>query len=473
MLASVADQGGAGPVVAARRAAHKLSGIGGMLGFPAVSEHAARLEGALSTTPVDLPIAQEALAGIAAGFVTGLDSDPPEWASDANAASAARILIVEDETGPERVANLGLIAAGFQVITAWDGPAALRLARSEQPDLIVLDLDLPELDGLAVCQQLKLDPDVSAIPIVLVTAHDALIDRMSGLAIGFDDYLRKPIASGELLVRIRRLLAAHRPALDYHTDSAAVAAPTVLPYEEFSIIARDMIGSGPAALLLLRAPPSMVESVAERLIAELRRRDLCGRYSPAHLIVLAPGLTAADGRGVVDRILSDLPEPDQRRVVVGVVETAGGPEAAAGFDALVARADLSLSEARVERSGGSARPTVLIAEDDPDVLQIIDARLQSAGYRTVMAFDGEEALALAKRELPDVMLLDLMMPKLTGFEVLTGLRDMGDSRPQTIVVSARERDADVTRAFDLGADDYVSKPFNPDELVARIARLLR
>ena len=217
----------------------------------------------------------------------------------------------------------------------------------------------------------------------------------------------------------------------------------------------------------------MIDSVAERLIAELRRRDLCGRYSPAHLIVLAPDLTAADARGVVARILSDLPEPDQRRVAVGVVETAGGPDAAAGFDALVAGADLSLSEARVERSGGSERTSVLIADDDPDVLQIIDARLQGAGYRTVIAFDGEEALELARREHPEVMLLDLMLPKLTGFEVLTALRDMGDSRPLTVVVSARDRDADVTRAFDLGADDYVSKPFNPEELVARIARLLR
>ena len=132
-----------------------------------------------------------------------------------------------------------------------------------------------------------------------------------------------------------------------------------------------------------------------------------------------------------------------------------------------------MAEDRVARSTTSERPLVLIADEDPDLQQIVDARLQAAGYRTLMAFDGEQALDMAASQAPAVILLDLMMPKLTGFDVLARLRDRGGEGPRIIVVSARERDEDVTRAFGLGADDFVSKPFNPDELVARIARLLK
>ena len=471
LLASTAAGGGSVPAAAARQAAHKIAGISEVLGFPVVSQHATRLEHALSATPVDLATASETLAGMAAGFLAGLEAAPPEEASSATPTAAARILIVEDDAvAPPPLAS-AMTAAGLEVITAPDGRAAMQLARAEHPDVILLDLDRPGFDGLGVCRHLKLDPEMVHIPIVLVTAQDALIETMAGLTTGFDDYLRKPFLPNDLLIRIQRLAAARVP-VPRDAAAAQAAGATLLPYEDFAFIARDLIASGPATLLLLRTPPALVETLADHLMAELRRRDICGRYSPAHLILLAPGLAADEARASVERVLSQLGS-DRSRVAIGVVETPGGVEAAAGFDALVASADLSLAQARVDRSGGSERQTVLLADEDPDVLEIIDARLQNAGYRTVIAFDGVQALEMVKTDSPDVVLLDLMLAKLTGFEVLAGLRDLGDRRPRTIVVSARDRDGDVARAFELGADDYVSKPFNPDELLARIARLLR
>ena len=92
----------------------------------------------------------------------------------------------------------------------------------------------------------------------------------------------------------------------------------------------------------------------------------------------------------------------------------------------------------------------------------------------MLTLDGQQTLEALERESPTIILLDLMMPKLTGFDVLMRLREHpAQSRPRTIVVSARGRDEDVARAFELGADDYVTKPFNPEELMARIARLAR
>ena len=114
----------------------------------------------------------------------------------------------------------------------------------------------------------------------------------------------------------------------------------------------------------------------------------------------------------------------------------------------------------------------MLADDDPEVARIVDAHMRVDGFSTTIAFDGQQALEAVEREQPDVLILDLMMPKMTGFDVLHRIRALAD-KPRVIVLSARGREQDVTRAFDLGADDYMMKPFSPQELRARIGRLLR
>ncbi len=103
--------------------------------------------------------------------------------------------------------------ANYEVLIAWDGEEALELARREQPDLIVLDLMLPKLDGLEVCRTLRRERDV---PIIMLTARDEEIDRVVGLELGADDYVVKPFSVRELLVRIKNVLrrTAPRPAME-------------------------------------------------------------------------------------------------------------------------------------------------------------------------------------------------------------------------------------------------------------------
>jgi DNA-binding response OmpR family regulator len=115
---------------------------------------------------------------------------------------------------------------------------------------------------------------------------------------------------------------------------------------------------------------------------------------------------------------------------------------------------------------------VVLADDDPDVIRIVDAQMRADGFRTTVAFDGEQALKAVQQGGVDVLVLDLMMPKMTGFDVLARIRAL-PSRPRIVVLSGRGREEDVTKAFALGADDYMNKPFSPQELRARVARLLR
>ena len=113
------------------------------------------------------------------------------------------VLIVDDEPRIVEVARDYLEHAGFAVLTAADGPSALKTARSRKPDVIVLDLGLPGLDGLDVARTLRHE---SSVPIVMLTARDDELDRVLGLEIGADDYVTKPFSPRELVARIRAIL---------------------------------------------------------------------------------------------------------------------------------------------------------------------------------------------------------------------------------------------------------------------------
>jgi DNA-binding response OmpR family regulator len=121
----------------------------------------------------------------------------------------------------------------------------------------------------------------------------------------------------------------------------------------------------------------------------------------------------------------------------------------------------------------SGAPVILVADDDPDVLQFVLYRLRHSGYGAVGAQDGEEALQLVRDRSPDLVVLDVMMPKLDGNELTRRLRAQEQTRGIPIILlTARAQETDVASGFDAGADDYLRKPFNPDELVARVRALL-
>jgi two-component system phosphate regulon response regulator PhoB len=118
-----------------------------------------------------------------------------------------RILVVDDEPDALEILGFKLKEAGFIPLFAKDGAKAVAAAREERPALIVLDLMLPEVDGLEVCRVLRRDPSTAAIPIIMLTARAAEMDRVIGLELGADDHVTKPFSPRELVLRIRKLLA--------------------------------------------------------------------------------------------------------------------------------------------------------------------------------------------------------------------------------------------------------------------------
>jgi DNA-binding response OmpR family regulator len=146
---------------------------------------------------------------------------------------ARKILVVDDEAVLVETIAYNLEQAGYQVLTAADGGSALEAARRETPDLVILDIMLPEMDGLEVCRQLRREHTTATVPIMMLTAKGDEIDKVVGLEVGADDYVTKPFGRRELLARVRALLRrADYPAVGNDHASQETSGEVPRPSRE-------------------------------------------------------------------------------------------------------------------------------------------------------------------------------------------------------------------------------------------------
>lgn len=139
----------------------------------------------------------------------------------------AYILLADDEPDLVWAVRHRLSSEGHEVATAYDGVEALALARRRRPDLVILDIVMPRLDGLQVCLELRGDPGLAAVPILFLTAKDAVEDRLRGLGCGADDYLAKPFDVRELQARVKALLRRRHPASETHYETLSIGSLTL------------------------------------------------------------------------------------------------------------------------------------------------------------------------------------------------------------------------------------------------------
>jgi len=117
-----------------------------------------------------------------------------------------RILVVDDEIYIVHILDFSLGMEGYEVVTALDGEQALEKARAEKPDLIVLDIMMPKLDGYETCKRLKADPETKDVPVILLSAKGRNVDQKVGFEVGADDYITKPFSPRKLVERINAIL---------------------------------------------------------------------------------------------------------------------------------------------------------------------------------------------------------------------------------------------------------------------------
>jgi two-component system, cell cycle response regulator len=245
---------------------------------------------------------------------------------------SARILVVDDVEVNVRLLEAKLSAEYFNVLTAYDGFAALKLAQEERPDLILLDVMMPRLDGFEVCRRLKADPETCDIPVVMVTALSETSDRVRGLEAGADDFLTKPVNDIALFARVRSLVRLRRTMEEWrHREDIYGRFSTLIEANPTAVL------DAPARILVWEENAFAANRLAEMLAplaGELVRptapEDLVPQCDASIDLVILNTMGRADAL----RIVSKLRAQEQSRLVPIVLIGDGDelPRVAKGLD---------------------------------------------------------------------------------------------------------------------------------------------
>jgi len=306
-----------------------------------------------------------------------------------------RILIVDDESVNVELMQALLESEGYGTETAFSGPEALGRARREPPDLIVLDLMMPDMDGFEVCRHLRADGRTAHVPILMVTGLTSTQDKEQGLAAGADDYVTKPVQRADLMARTRALLRV-----------------------------------------------SHLSKELDRTLAYLQELE-----ATRHAAAPAAG-AGGQGSGAGGWEGSEL-------------EDRKGP-------AQAERDNGATTTPAVVAAAGAAAPFVLVVDDDRFIRLLYTKLLEEAGYRVLAVADAKEAFAAAAHGV-DVILLDIMMPEISGLEALARLRQIAPEVP-ILLVTAYQSVQNAIAALRGGAFDFVVKGMKNEMLLHAVAR---
>lgn len=412
----------------------------------------------------------------------------------------------------------------LRVLSAQDAEMALKLLLGEAIDAVLMDIHLPEVDGLELLRQMKgHDPD---LPIIMVTGSEALEDAVASLEQGAFDYFKKPFElpklyaalsqaieryhlsrerrrqllqlerfergvaelgafteqgmSGEVGFSLRalfekavQLLAAALQlemvsfmVLHERTGELRIAQAVGLP-QEVILQTRQKVGHGIAGWVAQKGEPLFVRDI--RLHPFFQASAFSHRYSTGSFVsvpIKIQGRTIGILNGTNKLWGGELTEED-----FALFKSFASSLALAIHLARLSRRPETASQPPVPTKAEpppQATPRILVVEDEPLIREMVKDSLELRGYQVLIAKDGLEGLEKAKAEAPDLIVLDVMMPKLDGFEVARHLKgDPAFQRIPIILLSAKEHFEDC------GADLYMHKPFNPFHLVNNVAKALK
>lgn len=335
-----------------------------------------------------------------------------------NALKRRRILVVDDQWSNIQVVGALLDELEVEIIPALNGQEALDKAAACAPDMVLLDLIMPGMDGCEVCRRFRETREGREIPIIFLSAADDKDLIVRALAAGGVDYITKPFNSAELLSRVRTQLALKS--------------------------ARDDL----------------------RQLAE-EKDELLGMLTH-DLKSLLGGINLSAGLAQ-DRV-GAWGSPAPSKLAAEIVEASAG---------LLLFVKQFLAAAAAEHDGaanGAREPDpaaqvgrILVVDDQPENIQLAGAVLGWLGHEIVPATDGATALKRMQLKAPDLILLDLLMPRIDGFETCRRLRaEPGGKDIPVIFLSSAGGTDFIVRGFAAGAVDYVTKPFHRAELVRRV-----
>ena len=381
----------------------------------------------------------------------------------------AVLLIVEDDPHYARVL-LGLARErGFKGLVAMRGTEALELARRHLPTAVSLDIFLPDMLGWTVLSQLKQDPATRHIPVQIVTVEE---ERQHGLERGAFAYVNKPLTTeglSDAFDRIKRFAAprARRLLVVEDDPGERLSIVNLIAHDDVEIAA---VGTGGEALVALR------QSEFDCVVLDLRLPDISG-FELLNAIQQDGALRDIPIVVFTGKELSRDEEVELRRMAKSIVlKGVESPERLLDETALfLHRVVTDLPEAKrrmIERLHGSdealAERKVLVVDDDVRNIFALSSVLERHGMEVIAATTGAEAIERIGR-MPDLalVLMDIMMPEMDGYETMRRIRAMPQHRLLPIIaLTAKAMKGDREKCLEAGASDYIAKPVNTEQLLS-------
>lgn len=384
-----------------------------------------------------------------------------------------RILVVEDNRASQEVAIGMLERLGCRIDVAGTGLEAVEKIGRFDYDLVLMDCHMPVMDGFEATGRIRALAGTVAQPIIVaMTANTQKGDSDRCLAAGMDDYLAKPLKLSALKDKLQQWLGDRQESPAAATGDAPPSrqGDERRPLDEQTVRRlREEIGDGFSrmAQVFFEDTPDQLEALG-RAVESGDASALC---DIAHGLKGAAMNLGANRFGDIARQLESL----------GRSGTTQGSDELLGslfveYECVTAALRREVAQ-DAERLLGQAHkpgaPLVLIADDDRAMRCTLHDLLQKDGYRIEQASSGAQALALCERQMPDLLLLDAMMPEMDGFTVCARLRQRPEAlQTPIIIVTSLDDEGSIDQAFSAGATDYVPKPVHFAVLRQRVARLL-
>jgi DNA-binding response OmpR family regulator len=409
-----------------------------------------------------------------------------------------KILIVEDDMEMAQGLSIRLRANGYSVSTATDGITAISVAQKEAPDLILLDLGLPAGDGFSVMDRLKRTIPLSIVPVVVLTGRDPQGNQQRSMDSGAMAFLQKPVDNDVLLRTIHELLGENGSQTVKEGDGNTMEDDMGLEADTGA----QAILTPPKKILIVEDDMDLLRGLSTRLKANGYNTVLAtdgvtavmvARKEMPDVIILDIGLPCGDGFTVMERLNSH----SKLHTVPVIVITGRDPlttrdravnSGAHAFllkpvenAALLAAIRLAVGEPSglTEQKQPAKQKVrvhgnkILLVDDDKELARALSLRLKASGYRTVVANDGVTAVSTARKEMPDVILLDIGLPAGDGFTVIEWLSSIAElSSIPIVVVTARDPATAKKQALDAGAVGFLQKPVDNDVLLTAIRKAL-
>ncbi|MFK7990085.1 MAG: response regulator [Sandaracinaceae bacterium] len=362
------------------------------------------------------------------------------------------ILLIDDDPMIQQLVRSRLQGDGMRVSVASDGAAGLRALRERRPDVVILDIRMPKLDGWTVLSTMKSDPDLAGLPVII---HSVEEERGRGFSLGAFEYLVKPVEPARLVKVVESAVSPEAGDVLVVDDDKQTRelVRRGLTRAGFNV---SEASDGEAALLRVRvSTPALM--VLDLVMPGMDGFELLSRLR-----------TAGHDFPVVVLTGKDLEDGERARLREGLARVI--QKHGTSVDEVVEEAKRFVVRRRAVRA--ARMPRVLYVEDVPQNRDIVRRYLNGVVH-LIEAEDGEHGLDVARRELPDLILMDLSLPRMDGWATTQALKaDETTRRIPVVALTAHAGAEDRERAIQVGCSDYLTKPVERKQLVRTIRKNL-